>query len=474
MSELKVNKISPKTACGTTTLGDSGDTFTIPAGVTITNNGTQTGFGRTGAVDWQTGSIKTSTFTAANGEGYFVNTSGGAVTANLPAGSAGSIVSFSDYTRTFEDNNLTISPNGSEKIGGVAQDLILNVNGQALTLVYVDGTEGWINIQNAEDTETGKPPFIVATGGTITTCGDCKIHTFTGPGTFEVTNTAIVSANNAVAYIVVAGGGAGGDGGTGEGSGGAGAGGFREGRTNPITPYTASPLAAACSGITITKTSFPITVGAGGAPSASGPSGGNGLSGKGSNSVFSTITSTGGGAGISGGASAARCASVHAGGSGGAGNGRSHPSGNAGNTPPVSPPQGNDGGAGTPAPRYGGGGGGGATAAGQDNQPDGHADGGAGAGTLINPATGESGPGPSRYYAGGGGNGNQNGPGPGAGDGGLGGGGDGGRNGSKAGRDATANTGGGGGGNSCGPSTSTQGCGGAGGSGVVIIRYKYQ
>ncbi len=38
MSEIKVNKISPRTACGTTTLGDSGDTFTIPSGVTITNN----------------------------------------------------------------------------------------------------------------------------------------------------------------------------------------------------------------------------------------------------------------------------------------------------------------------------------------------------------------------------------------------------------------------------------------------------
>ena len=48
MSEIKVNKISPRTNCGTVTLGDSGDTFTIPAGATITNNGTQTGFGRTG------------------------------------------------------------------------------------------------------------------------------------------------------------------------------------------------------------------------------------------------------------------------------------------------------------------------------------------------------------------------------------------------------------------------------------------
>jgi len=112
MSEVKVNKISPRTNCGTTTLGDSGDSFVIPSGVTITNNGTQTGFGRTGTVDWQTGSIKTSTFTAANGEGYFCNTSGGAFTVNLPAGSAGAIFSVSDYTRTFQTNNLTISPNG--------------------------------------------------------------------------------------------------------------------------------------------------------------------------------------------------------------------------------------------------------------------------------------------------------------------------------------------------------------------------
>ena len=48
MSEVKVNKISPRTNCGTVTLGDSGDTFTIPAGVSITNNGTASGFGATG------------------------------------------------------------------------------------------------------------------------------------------------------------------------------------------------------------------------------------------------------------------------------------------------------------------------------------------------------------------------------------------------------------------------------------------
>ena len=54
MSEVKVNKISPRTACGTVTMGDSGDTYTIPSGVTITNNVTTTGMGRTGTVDWIT------------------------------------------------------------------------------------------------------------------------------------------------------------------------------------------------------------------------------------------------------------------------------------------------------------------------------------------------------------------------------------------------------------------------------------
>ena len=232
MSEVKVNKISPRTNCGTVQLGDSGDTITIPAGATITNNGTQTGFGRTGAVDWQT-TPKTATFTAADGEGYFINQSS-AITANLPAGSAGAIVAFSDYARNFGTYNLTISPNGSEKIGGIAADAILNVDGQAATFVYVDSTKGWVNVQNAEDTEAGNA-FVTATGGTITTSGNCKIHTFTGPGTFTV-SCAGIPANAEVSYLVVAGGGGGGV----KRAGGGGAGGFREYKA-PTTPYTASP-----------------------------------------------------------------------------------------------------------------------------------------------------------------------------------------------------------------------------------------
>ena len=479
MSEIKVNKISPRSGTDVT-LGDSGDTFTIPSGATIVNNGTQTGFGREGSVDWQTSSIKTTTFTAASGEGYFVNTSGGAVTMNLPAGVAGAIVAVADYTRTFNNNNLTISPNGSNKIGGIAADLTLDVNGQAATFVFVDSTEGWVNVQNAEDTETGLPPFIEATGGTITQSGDFRIHTFTGPGTFQVTRLATQSpapAHNIVSYAVVAGGGGGGAGNApAHGAGAGGAGGYREGKNAPIDSYTASPLNAP-AGLPVSVTSYPITVGGGG---PSGPGCAACQASDGSPSAFSTITSTGGGGG-SGSSysppdSGARM-SGRPGGSGGGGSSQGNPAptpggaGGSGNTPSVSPPQGNDGGAGTDSPpNLLTGGGGGATAVGGTGTPcNSSGVGGAGATSCIT--------GSPVARAGGGGGG---GAGPaGQQDGGAGGAGGGGPGGgfnppgsATPGTAGTANTGGGGGGGKGGPPGSTTG--GAGGSGIVIIRYKFQ
>ena len=142
MSEVKVNKISPRSGTDVT-LGDSGDTFTIPAGASIVNNGTQTGFGRTGTVDWQS-TVKTASFTAVNGEGYFVNTTSGAITMNLPAGTLGDFVSFIDYAGTFDSNTFTISANGSEKINGSTDDLTVSVERSANTLVYTDSTQGWL------------------------------------------------------------------------------------------------------------------------------------------------------------------------------------------------------------------------------------------------------------------------------------------------------------------------------------------
>ena len=458
MSKIEVDAID-KQSGSTLTVGGSGTAVTLACGAT------QTGFGREGSVNWQTGSIKTTTFTAVSGEGYFVDTSSGAVTANLPAGSAGAIVSFADYTRTFINNNLTISPNGSNKIGGFAQDAKLTVAGQAATFVFVDATEGWINVQETQTSQTGTSGFIMATGGTETESGNCKIHTFTGPGTFAVSATANTGACNQVSYIVVGGGGGGGSGTPGSSWGGAGggAGGFREDKS-PTTSYTASPLEGA-GAITVTATSFPITVGGGG---TAGPVSAT-AAGAGNPSVFSTITSTGGGGGASGRwtpsvpyPSAATAAQPGGSGGGGVVNNTTQQPGGTGNTPPVSPSQGNSGGISGSPPNFSSGGGGGAGAAGTGGTgPTAGGNGGNGVATEI---TGSS----VTRAGGGAGNGYA---GCFAGTGGTGGGGSSPGVAGTVGQNGTANTGGGasGGAGACGGSA-----GGVGGSGVVIIRYKFQ
>jgi hypothetical protein len=459
-STIKVNNIQNQ--CGANIINESSNTITIGASgdtVALASGASQTGFGRSGSVNWQTGSIKTSGFTAANGEGYFCNTSGGAFTVTLPASpSAGDIVAVADYTRTFGTNNLTIGRN-SEPIGGVASDATLDTDGQSATFVYVDGTEGWINVTESTGI-SGAPPFIIATGGTITTSGDCKIHTFTGPGTFSVT-AASCTSRNAVSYVVVAGGGSGGSAQY-NAAGGGGAGGYRETKS-PITPYTASPLcgyATPGNRITVTSQGYPIVVGGGGASVT-----GNGTDGNdGNNSSFSTITSTGGGAGTAGNPAPA----ANPGGSGGgAGGGARSTAGGSGNTPPVTPPQGNNGGpsAGPPSPNdNAAGGGGGAAAVGGAGSTNSNA-GGCGTTSSINGT-------PTARAGGGGGSGNcgpvSNGSSA------PGGGGAGGAAGGNDGVAGTDNTGGGGGGASGEGAPGGNDNSGAGGSGIVIIRYKFQ
>ena len=95
-----------------------------------------------GGTSWQ--AVKTSGFTAVGGEGYFCNTTSTAFTATLPAGSLGDEVTLVDYAGTFDTNNLTVAPNGSEKIQGVAASLTVSVERAGLTLCYVDGTQGWL------------------------------------------------------------------------------------------------------------------------------------------------------------------------------------------------------------------------------------------------------------------------------------------------------------------------------------------
>jgi len=433
----------------TVTLGRSGGTVSLAAGAT------QTGFGRTGTVDWDT-TPKTATFTAVSGDGFFANTESGAFTMNLPAGVAGAIVSVADYAATWQTNNLTVSPNGTDKIGGVNTDAILNTEGQSVTFIFVDSTQGWINTMDSTSNVRANS-FVVATGGTITTCGNCKIHTFTGPGTFTVCAVATTAANNEVSYVVVAGGGAGGE----TTGGGGGAGGYRETKS-PVTPYTASPLdgqPSAPNRITVTATGFPITVGAGGAgaPSSTNPTN------AGANSIFSTITSAGGGGGGHYGGKVGNAGGSGGGGAGAAGGPRA---GGAGNTPSTTPAQGFAGGNGaSTGPCNGsGGGGGGATAVGANAPPGAYTSAGAGGAGATSSITGS----PVARAGGGGGMAYSPGPSVNGGAGGTGGGGQGGSGGPggqppNAGSSGTVNTGGGAGGNN-----------NSGGSGIVIIRYKFQ
>jgi hypothetical protein len=95
-----------------------------------------------GGTSWQ--AVKTTGFTGAAGEGYFCDTTSAAFTATLPAGTLGDEISFIDYAGTFDTNNLTIAPNGSEKIQGSAASLTVSVERAGLTLVYTDGTQGWL------------------------------------------------------------------------------------------------------------------------------------------------------------------------------------------------------------------------------------------------------------------------------------------------------------------------------------------
>ena len=88
--------------------------------------------------------VKTSGFTAVAGEGYFCNTTSAAFTGTLPAGTLGDEITFIDYAGTFDTNNLTIAPNGSEKIMGTAASLTVSIERAGLTLVYTDGTQGWL------------------------------------------------------------------------------------------------------------------------------------------------------------------------------------------------------------------------------------------------------------------------------------------------------------------------------------------
>jgi hypothetical protein len=192
-----------------------------------------------GNLSWQ--AVQTSNFTASAGNGYYVNTTSAAITVTLPASpTAGQSIALVDFAGTFATNNLIINPNGNKFLGATANKK-LTTNREAIAIVYVDATQGWL-IFDGFNASIPAPTTISAT------------------------------------YLVVAGGGGGGQGY----SGGAGAGGLLTG-TASLTPGSV----------------YTVTVGGGGTGGSS-VNGGNGSNSVLSGSGITTVTSIGGGGGSGG------------------------------------------------------------------------------------------------------------------------------------------------------------------------------
>jgi hypothetical protein len=343
MSEIKVNKLSPRSGTDIT-LGNSGTDFIVPSGATITvnsggqivNNGTSEGFG----IAWQ--AVTTAaTLTTIAGKGYPINTTSNACTVTLPSSaSVGDQVQIVDYAGTFATNNITLT--SSLNIEGAADDKLLTTNREGVIITYVDATQGWVASSGVNSGDQALDP----------TPAD---------------------------FLVIAGGGGGGAGQSPEGGGGGGAGGYRNSYASETSGGGGSSESGLFFGSGIVYT---ITIGAGG----TGRTGVSiasvqGIASSISGSNITTISSTGGGAG--GSQNTSDTAGVRNGGSGG-GDGQGATYGVFGSG---TANQGYNGGANSGATTFGGGGGGGAGAVGQTTTT---ASGGVGGSGLASSITGSS------------------------------------------------------------------------------------
>jgi len=324
MSEVKVNKVSPRSGTGLQ-LGDSGDTITIPSGATLANAGTATGFA---AIDWQSTIVTGATHTASANQGIWIDTTSNACNLTLPGSpSVGDQLIFSDFARRWGLNAVTLTLNGSKFQGETSPAPVYDTTGETVNIVYSGSTQGWIPINDG-----------------------------------AVADETV--QNYSADLLVIAGGG-------GASGGGGGAGGYRT-STQTLTGGAV----------------YTITVGDGGAGGVStSTKGANGSDSSISGSGITTITSTGGGGGGRIDSPSMSDNTGLNGGSGG-GSGRGINATNSGfglgNTPSTSPSQGNNGGAVTGlAPKYGSSGGGGATAVGAAGTGSTGGDGGAGTASSI-------------------------------------------------------------------------------------------
>jgi hypothetical protein len=278
-----------------TTKGGTGLTAVGTAGQVLKSDGSTLSWGSvSGTIAWQ--AVQTSGFTATANYGYPCNTTSAAFTVTLPASpSAGDMVSVLDYAGTAATNKITINPNGG-KINGSTISAFIQTNREAVNLVYVDSTQGWLAYADVYSTT------------------DPLVQSYTA------------------SYLIVAGGagGAGGLNNTNNGAGGGGAGGYVTGTTilNAGTTYTAvvgaggtGTNAAGNSGSNSTFTGLTTATGGGGGGVSAGLAGGSG--GGGGGGPASTTFAGGSGTPGQGNAGGSSTTPNGAGGGGGGGSGSS-------------------------------------------------------------------------------------------------------------------------------------------------------
>lgn len=142
MSQLEVDKVIPQSGTALQ-IGEASDTITIPANATLNASSATVQLpSGVGGTSWQ--AEKTSSFNAVAGEGYFINTTGGAITATLPGSATlGDEIRFIDSSATADTHNITIGRN-SHKIQGATSDMTVSTERAAFGLVYSGATQGWL------------------------------------------------------------------------------------------------------------------------------------------------------------------------------------------------------------------------------------------------------------------------------------------------------------------------------------------
>lgn len=142
MSQIEVDKVIPQSGTALQ-IGEASDTITIPANATLNASSATVQLpSGVGGTSWQ--AEKTSSFNAVAGEGYFINTTGGAITATLPGSATlGDEIRFIDSSATADTHNITIGRN-SHKIQGATSDMTVSTERAAFGLVYSGATQGWL------------------------------------------------------------------------------------------------------------------------------------------------------------------------------------------------------------------------------------------------------------------------------------------------------------------------------------------